>query len=680
MNRDRSRFLRIIPCTFLRVMAAVAILNAVGNQVSAQVICSWVSRYDGPASGTDAASALVTDAAGNVYVTGSSAGVGTGVDYATIKYNSVGDQLWVARYNGPGNGDDLAYSIALDANGNVYVTGSSWGIGTDYDYTTIKYDSEGVIQWIARYEGPGDSTDTAMSIAVDEDGNACITGWSWGAGTHYDYATIKYDPAGIELWAVRYDGPVHWVDMALATAMDALGNVYVTGESWGGDDIATDYATIKYSPSGDQLWVTRYNNTWAYMGYSIDIARDLVLDENGSVYLTGGSFGYSFYDFETIQYDSAGSELWRARWDGWNGQNDEAYAIALDHSGNVLVAGYGMFGNGVFVTIKYDRIGSEQWMQTYDAGTCVLDLSIDLYNNVYVTGLSSDYATIRYSPDGIQQWVERYDGPGNDADNSQCITVDAGGNVYVTGSSTGNGTGLDYATIKYSPTVMLSLTPYGSPIQIPVAGGSFDYNIELINNSTSVISCDVWCMVTLPDGGLYGPVLGPARVMLSGSSSLNRDRTQLVPARAPAGDYAFQSYVGIYPDAIWNQDSFDFQKFPAAGESITVGNWGNYGEAFSGDKTPGEASFAPTEFRLYPCFPNPFNPTTTIRFELPEAALVKLEVFDVNGRSVGAIHELPLPPGTHEVPFDGSGLPSGMYIYRLTAGDWQAAGKMVLLK
>ncbi|MFH1862712.1 MAG: T9SS type A sorting domain-containing protein, partial [bacterium] len=78
--------------------------------------------------------------------------------------------------------------------------------------------------------------------------------------------------------------------------------------------------------------------------------------------------------------------------------------------------------------------------------------------------------------------------------------------------------------------------------------------------------------------------------------------------------------------------------------------------------------------------PNPFNPSTTIRFDLPAAALVKLEVFDVSGRAVGAIHESLLPVGTHQIPFDGSSLPSGIYFAQLQAGDFTAMQKLVLLK
>src|SRR5262249_34685756 len=154
-------------------------------------------------------------------------------DYATIKYDADGNELWVARYNGPANSDSYASRIALDAAGNVYVTGGSWGHGAVYGYATDKYDADGNEFWVARYNGPGNSDDFASGIALDAAGNVYVTGSSWGFGTKYDYATIKYDADGNELWVARYNGPGDLDDFATGIALDAAGNVYVTGASVG---------------------------------------------------------------------------------------------------------------------------------------------------------------------------------------------------------------------------------------------------------------------------------------------------------------------------------------------------------------------------------------------------------------------------------------------------------------
>ena len=152
----------------------------------------WAKRYNGPGNGSDYAVSLAVDAEGNVYVTGGSAGVGSGDDYATIKYSPTGVRLWVKRYNGPGNGTDIATALAVDAEGNVYVTGCSYADGTDYDYATIKYSATGVRIWAKRYNGPGNSYDYAKALAVDAEGNVYVTGRSTGDGSSGDYFTIKY--------------------------------------------------------------------------------------------------------------------------------------------------------------------------------------------------------------------------------------------------------------------------------------------------------------------------------------------------------------------------------------------------------------------------------------------------------------------------------------------------------
>jgi hypothetical protein len=155
------------------------------------ITTEWVARYDGPAANSyDRAIAVTTDSTGNIYVTGPSTGSGTGQDYVTIKYNSAGNQLWVARYIDPSNSSDTPTDIAVDSSGNVYVTGSCQSFSRDY--ATIKYDSNGNQIWVAKYNGPGNYHDQAVAIAVDSAKNVYVTGYSYdGIGGNRDYATIN---------------------------------------------------------------------------------------------------------------------------------------------------------------------------------------------------------------------------------------------------------------------------------------------------------------------------------------------------------------------------------------------------------------------------------------------------------------------------------------------------------
>ena len=310
---------------------------------------AWVRRYG--LISYDFAGAIAVDDSDNVYVIGYSIGSGTGLDYATIKYYPNGDTAWVRRYNGPGNGEDWARAMAVDSSGNIYVTGRSAGSGTDLDYATIKYEPNGDTAWVRRYNGPGNQWDVATAIAVDGSGNVYVTGYSVGNGTSNDFATIKYDSNGDTAWVRRYNGPNYQVDNANAIAVDGSGNVYVTGLSTD-MGLASYYVTIKYTSDGDTLWLRRYIGP----GNNHDEAQALAMDGSGNVYVTGYSYGSGFSkDYATIKYDSNGDTAWVARYDGPAIATDSACAIAVDDSGNVYVTGSSI-GAGTStdcVTIKY---------------------------------------------------------------------------------------------------------------------------------------------------------------------------------------------------------------------------------------------------------------------------------------------------------------------------------------
>ncbi|MCK4335061.1 SBBP repeat-containing protein [candidate division WOR-3 bacterium] len=380
--------------------------DSLGNEL-------WVARYDGPVNEEDRAYSLALDNSGNVYVTGCSKGsalLGTDFDYATVKYDSLGNQLWVARYDGPGNEKDRAYSLVLDNSGNVYVTGCSKGSGTNMDYATIKYDSRGNELWVVRYNGPGNGTDRAYSLVLDNSGNVYVAGASQGLDSTSDYATIKYNSLGKQLWVVRYNGPGNGTDRANSIAVDNSSNVYVTGCSKG-SGTNMDYATIKYDSRGNELWVARYDGP----GNGTDRANSIAVDNSSNVYVTGESVGSGINsDYATVKYDSLGNELWVTRYDGPGIISlDRAYSLALDNSGNVYVTGYNqrfLSKNSDYATVKYDSLGNELWVARYDAPGNGWDrpnsIAVDNSGNVYVTGFSKgsgtnmDYATIKYGPDG----------------------------------------------------------------------------------------------------------------------------------------------------------------------------------------------------------------------------------------------------------------------------------------
>lgn len=535
---------------------------------SQSVMEEWVARYF-PAgfNGSDQATDLVLDASGNIYVTGGSSRMRSGFDYVTIKYNPDGMQQWLSEFNGHDSLTDIANAIAIDDAGNVYVTGRTLvltGIAHS-DYLTIKYDPDGNELWTARYDGPAHQTDMAVDIAVDGQGNVYVTGNCTADSTYIDLATIKYNAAGAEQWVVRYNPP--GAEDAKALKVDGAGNVYVTAKTIT-DSTGFDYVTIKYDTDGNQQWIARYNSP----SNANDEPNDLVLDDAGNVYVTGRSIvSTTGEDFLTIKYNSQGDRRWTARFTGLNTlQSERGNALAVDNAGNVYVTG-GSYGGTVggfsdIATVMYDSNGTEQWRARYnfisagiDEATCI---AVDAERNAYVAGYSQsannyDCITIRYSPTGAEQWAARYNGTLNSLDQISAIALDPFNNVIVTGSSRATGSNEDYTTIKYS--------------------------------------------------------------------------------QSPTG-------VG------------------AAAENLTG--------------TP----------YLYQNFPNPFNPSTRIRYAIPAAAHgttidVTLRVFDLLGNQIAERVDRRGEAGIFDIDFRmPDHAASGVYFYQVTTGDFLATGRMLFLK
>jgi hypothetical protein len=452
------------PLKMVFVMALVVLFVGPVSQMLSEaevfaqsVDTAWVRRYDGPANFTDQAWDLAVDDSGNVYVTGHSEGNGTFYDYATIKYLPNGDTAWVRRYDGLGSYLDLAFALAIDGSGNVYVTGESQSGSPDYDYDylTVKYLPNGDTAWVRRYDGSVNDLDVAQAIAVDGSGNVYVTGTSSECRGDRDLVTIKYFPDGSSAWVQRYDGLGNGLDGGHAIAVDGSGDIYVNGMSVG-LGAHYDYVTLKYCSEGG-AW-----RTYDGPANSTDWGRALAIDGSGNVYVTGYSIGSGIgYDYATIKYLPDGDTAWVRRYNGPVNGSDQAGAIAVDNSGNVYVTGDSE-GSGTdkdYATIKYLPNGDTAWVRRYDGPANGVDIAkaiaLDNSGNVYVTGYSTgsgtgwDYATIKYLANGDSGWVMRYDGLANDDDAALAVAVDDSGNVYVTGQSRDSGRWHDYCTIKY---------------------------------------------------------------------------------------------------------------------------------------------------------------------------------------------------------------------------------------
>jgi hypothetical protein len=442
--------MRMQPRLCLRLSLACGILLA--TFMYASVDTAWVRRYDGPAHGDDWATRIAVDTAGNVYVTGASMSDTGGntqyLDFVTIKYYPNGDTAWVRRADF--GGKDLPSGLGVDAQGNVYVTGTnndsrmvtvkygptgnrlwyeffgSQGGASDLvldsygnvivcgsslrassDAATVKYHPSGDTAWVRFYDWAG-FEDYAQAIACGPADALATAGFGAGATSHYDCVTMMYDSSGGRLWAVGFDGPDHGDDRAYACAVDDSGNVVTAGHGDNGYGTPPDYLTIRYNARGETLWVRTYDGDAS--GW--DEAYGVAADSDGNSYVTGYSYVTATQpNCATVKYAPDGRRLWVALFGGPIANYGKGSGIALDGTGGVYVCGVSAFTPGAY----------------------------------------GDYATIKYSAaTGDTEWVRGYNGAGNGVDRAQAIAVDHRSYVYVTGESYGGiGTGNDVATIKY---------------------------------------------------------------------------------------------------------------------------------------------------------------------------------------------------------------------------------------
>jgi len=430
-------------------------------KVNASGVQQWSRQFRGSGEGPDEVTAITVDATGNVYITGFAKGKNTGTDYLTIKLNSSGDTLWTRTYNNTSaNGYDQPNAIFTDAAGNVYVTGQSDGdpsSAENDDYATLKYHASGVQQWVARFNGPGNSTDHAEAVVADASGNVYVTGRGRNASDD-DYVTIQYNAAGVQQW-IKYDDR-GGNDRATAMVTDVSGNIIITGRSANGSN--DDFWTLKYSSAGDLQWQQVYDYV------DDDRALAITTDDSGNVFITGESDADASpvrtLDYQTVAYNPSGTQLWQMRYNG-SASNDDIPSSIAAAAGAVYVTGQSDAdaGNPIIndiATVSYNATtGAENWTTAF-AGSGQHD---DIGNAVAVSGsacilagLTEDGTTSRnaiaiaYNSSGAQQWMQTFDGVGDNNENIRALAVDALDNVYVAGYVVNNRNDRDMALVKFS--------------------------------------------------------------------------------------------------------------------------------------------------------------------------------------------------------------------------------------
>jgi len=532
------------------------------------------------------------------------------------------DWLWAKKAGGTSY--DSSSSIAVDANGNSYITGYFYGSAT-FGTTTLtssggsdifvaKLDING--NWLWAKKAGGTDFDFGNSIAVDANGNSYVTGYFSGSAnfgtttltSSSEYYTeiyvAKLDINGNWLWANKAGG-TGW-DYGYGIAVDANGNSYVTGAfaesaifgtttltSSGGSDIFV----AKLDSSGNWLWAKQAGGTDYDDGYGI------VVDINGNSYVTGIFYSSNCSFGSTTLTSSGGSDIFVAKLDingNWlwakqagGTDNDFGYGIAVDANGNSYITG-GFKESATF-------------------GTTTLTSSGYYDYDIFVTKLDID---------GNWLWAKQAGGTGDEGSNS--IAVDANGNSYITSGfeeSVNFGT-TTLTSSGYLDIFVAKIDHNGNWLWAKQAGGAIDdcgYGIALDANGNSYVT------------GFFMESANFGTTTLTSSG----DRDIFVAKLGEVNSISL-------PDII----------------------------SFSGIRS---------------IYPNPFNPLTTIDYEISMPADVKIEVYNNRGQLVRNFILGYKEQGSYKLTWEGEDnngclCSSGIYYIRMQAGKEIYIKKAVLLK
>ncbi|MGV2829410.1 SBBP repeat-containing protein [Myxosarcina sp. GI1(2024)] len=350
----------------------------------------WLRDFG--SSGSESVTEIVSDPEGNLYVVGVTNGdlaadnAGS-FDVWLAKYDSEGNQLWLEQF-----GDelvDLSYSINLDDDGNVYLTGHSGKIdnesplGQTLEPWVTKYDSDGNQLWFQQLEGM--KTSEAYGITFDDRERIYLTGWTLGdpgedGGGLYDIWLTQLDSDGKLVWREQFGSEDYEFPWGMDS--DSQGNTYVSGWTLGdlGGVNAGSYDPwiAKYDSEGNQLWVEQFGTS----GDDGSFLGDIEVDSDDNIFLTGytdsnlGGTNAGSYDPWVAKYDSKGNQLWIQQFG--TPEFDHPTDITTDDADNLYVTG---LTEGSLSNLNTGSV--DGWIAKLDAESGALkDFGNDNFNSI----------------------------------------------------------------------------------------------------------------------------------------------------------------------------------------------------------------------------------------------------------------------------------------------------------
>jgi hypothetical protein len=552
-----------------------------------------------------------------------------------------------------GTGDDGGESMVLTSDGGIVITGFK-SPNNLKDVILMKADASGNELWSRTYNLG--LNDWGRSLRQTQDGGFIIAGFTEVVPQIHDPFLIKTDSEGNIQWQHQYDYGFGDDDRGHAVWQTSDGGYIIAGQTWlGSPTFGTyDMYVVKTDMAGNVQWrqTYAYNNA-ASPGADVALAVQQLSDGG---YIIGGFTQSSSWASYIIRTDSLGNAIWSNIYEGaWQ---SECYDIQATPDGGFILTGTetSFTTDGDLLIIKLNPNGDIIWKKIYGTVDAEQGEFIQQLQDGYViAGMSThgaggyDMYVVRTNSTGDSLWSRTIGGFGDDRAFSVATTQD--GSHLVTGWTWSYGQGLgDVYLVKLQDSVVpVELTNFSANVNGDDVILNWSTATE-INNQGFEIHRKIsdkgnqqseWNMVGFVNG--------------SGTTSETRN-------------YNFTDYNLISGSYSYRLKQIDFDGTYKYSDIVEV-----------------EVNNIPTQFSLDQNYPNPFNPATKIKYTIPDVGtslmkFVQLKVYDVLGNEVATLLSEEKPAGSYEVSFNASGLTSGMYIYKLQAGNYNKVRKMILLK
>ena len=470
--------------------------------------------------------------------------------------------------------------------------------------------------------------------------------------------TFQFLPAQAPdtLWTKTYGG-VNW-DAGEAVQQTADGGYIIVGSSQSyGTGGNTDIWLIKTNSSGDTLWTNTIG------GLPIEYGKDVMQTSDNGFIISGYSvFGPD--DLILIKTDSLGDTLWTRN---YGGTGEAGYSVQQTLDGGYIVGGYtGAAGPGErdFWLVRTDGTGDTLWAKSFGGSgwdfaysarqTSDLGYIIVGYTESYGAG-EKDYWLIKTDSSGDMLWTKTYGGSGTDYGRDVQQTLDGGYIILGYSNSFGTG-GDDIWLVKtdasgdtlWTRTIGGPLADFGFSIQETYDGG---YIITGATDNNSAGRKDILMIKTNSSG---------EPVWINNFGGIDDDIGLSVQQTVDGG------YIMAGRTESFGHGSVDVWLIRLAPDTAST--------VINND------IYLAKNFNLNQNYPNPFNPITTIEFELTRSSEVTLKIYNIVGEEVATLLSASLLSGSHSVQWDASNLASGVYLYKLEAGDYIETRKMIIMK